>query len=220
MKTTPTSDTARVDDPRQAALLANPKALRHLTPFMERACTVGAAAKALGVSPHGMLYWVNKFLEHDLLMVDRTQSRRGKPIKWYRTPARRFFVPVQALPSATLEELLARDDEPWQKLLIRNAVHTGLDAFERLHTWGLNVYCAPDLRVEMTPGSEEGPTLQEQLLQPDAPALLLGWVPLQLDFEDAKQLQHELCDLLSHYQGKKGGQRYLTRVAMTPLLKE
>jgi len=204
-----------VEDERQASVLADPKALRHLTPFLGRECTVTAAARELGITPHAMLYWVKRFVALGLLTVTREQRRAGKPVKWHRSAADRFDVALRLLPSATLEELLHRDDEPWRRLLVRNIVRISVDAFGQLHTFGLSVSGESGLKVELTAGA--GSDFWNEFLRPDAPAFLTGWVSVQLDFEDAKAFQGAFCALLNRDQQRAGSQRYLARVALTPV---
>jgi hypothetical protein len=67
-----------------------------------------------------------------------------------------------------------------------------------------------------------GPAVDAQLpydyLQPEAPAILEGWLTdLWLDDADAKQLQTELDQLYRKYRGRAGARRYLMRIALAPL---
>ncbi|MPY66663.1 hypothetical protein F8S09_08135 [Deinococcus sp. SDU3-2] len=52
---------------RSLALLETEK-VRLLVPFMTNTCSVSQAGKRCGVSAKRMLYWVNKFLEHGLVV--------------------------------------------------------------------------------------------------------------------------------------------------------
>ncbi|GGJ36406.1 hypothetical protein [Deinococcus roseus] len=208
-----------IHNPEAANLLTDPRVLSFLSPFMDRACTVKMAHESLGVSSHTMLYWVNKFLALGLLEVGGVQERKGKPIKWYRTPGRGFVIPLPLIPNSTLEDLLLRHDEPFNAQLIGSLVKTSIDTLRHLNRWEMLVWKEDTLRIDMRSLDHEGPGFHELLLTPESPAMLFELAQLQLDFEEAKSFQKELSDLLRKYRQKKGAGQYLARVALAPLQK-
>jgi predicted ArsR family transcriptional regulator len=92
-----------IDDPEQAKLLTDPESFRYFTPFLARDCTVSQAAKELGCSVDTMLYRVKTFVEAGLLKIVETESRRGRPIKVYRSSADAYFVPFAFTPFEDVE---------------------------------------------------------------------------------------------------------------------
>ncbi len=200
-------------------MLSDPKALKNLAPFIGREATLSQAAQSLGVSQHHLRYWVDKFLALGLLCA-RSQARKGRAIKWYRASADRYFVPFQAVPSQTLEQLLLQNEAPWQELMARNLVQVGLDSFEGLHRWGLSIFVEGSLCIEIATDAQDQAYLHQRLLEPTAPAVVMSWIDLQLDFQSAKAFQLELCQLLEKYRKHQGPQTYLARVALTPLVRD
>lgn len=208
----------RVEDPKVAALVTDPKAVSFLAPFMREANTVKGAHEALGVSSHTMLYWVNKFLDLGVLHVERVQERKGKPVKWYRTPGNGFLVPMHLIPDHTFEDLLLRHDEPFNRRLLRNLVQESIEAVRKVHRWEMVVWKEDTVRIDMRPiDGHEPHGFHELLLAPHMPAMLFELAELRLEFEDAKRLQRDLAALIAQYRGKQGGGRYLARVALAPL---
>ncbi len=171
-----------------------------------------------------MLYWVKKLLKLELLEVVRTEPRAGKPIKVYRAPAEHFVVPLNAVSAATFEALLAQHHATWEELLRKSLVGSAHDAFERLHTWSLVVSKGEKaIRIDVTPEAGDDAfgydSMRQRLLTATAPALLDCWVPIGLSFEDAKNFQKELSDLLDRYEARPGAQDYLARIALAPISK-
>lgn len=216
------SSYSEVTNPETVALLTNPKALHYLGPFLGRSCRVAQAADALGVSPHAMLYWVKKLCNGELLEVVQLERRAGRAIKHYRARADAYIVPLRTTPGETFEALLARQDAPWHDLFRHNLVRVVQDSVENLHTWSLVIGKGENqrVRVDLTPGMGSRHSLLAHLLAPTSPAALTCWVTLTLDFEVAKRLQSELLGLIERYQGESGAQRYLARIALTPVLVE
>lgn len=207
----------RVNHPEAALILTDPRALSMLSPFMEEACTIKVAHQTLGLSSHTMLYWVNKFLDLGLLKVVRVQERKGKPIKWYQTPGKGFLIPLPLIPNSTLEDLLLRHDEPFNQQLIAGLVKTSIETLRKLDRWEMLVWKEDTLKIDMLSMDEKGPGFHELLLKEDSPAMLFELAHLQLDFDEAKQFQKELSDLIKKYRTRKGAGHYLARVALAPL---
>jgi len=95
-------DFLTVTDERQAWLLGNPRDSHFFYPFWGRSNTVKGAATELGEPLGAVHYRVGKLLE-----VTRTEPRRGRAIRHYRSVADAFFIPagLDSHPSAA-ERLL------------------------------------------------------------------------------------------------------------------
>ncbi|UCH26741.1 MAG: hypothetical protein JSV66_03580 [Trueperaceae bacterium] len=160
-----------------------------------------------------MLKRVQGFLDLGLLEVAEIVARRGRGIKLYRTTAKSYFIPFHATSAETLESALAEKDAYWERLLRRNVVRARLEA---VGTWGTRIYRdnRDRLQVQMAIAPDKNVTT----LDPDSPAVVSAWRDsLYLDFDEAKELQHELFDLIKRYQRKRGAQRYVLRLGLAPL---
>lgn len=82
-----------VKDPEQARLLSEPESFRFFGPFLAQDCTVSQAAKELNCNIDTMLYRVKTLMRVGLLKVVKTQSRRGRSVKVYRSGAEAYFLP-------------------------------------------------------------------------------------------------------------------------------
>lgn len=98
----------RVDDPAQAAILADPIRSRFLGPFLGREQTVTQAAAELGCSPETMLYRARRMVSVGLLKVVATRKRPGRAIKIYRSSHDGYFVPNEAMPYDDLKHRVSR----------------------------------------------------------------------------------------------------------------
>ena len=196
------------------------KTVQLLEPFMKRELSLSGAAEELRVKLPTLLYHVKKFLAFGLLELIRTEPRAGRPIKYYRSTARTFFVPYQLTSSDTLAQLLAELTAPTEKQFHREAART-LQTLDP--DWGLNISVHSDEGVTYALAPQTAnyvPEVVGRMLEPDNPALLVNDGTFELDFETAKALQQELADLFSRYKQKQkpGGQHYAYRLGLTPLI--
>ncbi len=204
---------AIVSDPAVADLLTNPATLELLSPFLGRENTVAEAARETGTNPNSMLARVRRWTRMGVLRVTRLEPRAGSTVRWYRTAADSWFIPFDTTSAETLEAGLEKRDRYWEVRLRRAVV----SAREReVGNWGTRVY--RDSRGRLQIQMAVSPDRNWTSLAPELPAVLAAWRDgLYLDFDDAKQLQRELFDLLLRYQAKDGAQRYLLRIGLAPL---
>lgn len=87
----------RVENPGQAAILADPIRSRFLGPFLGRERTVTEAAAEVGCTPGAMLYRVRRMVQADLLDVVAIRKRSGRAIKVYRSRHDGYFVPNETM---------------------------------------------------------------------------------------------------------------------------
>jgi hypothetical protein len=111
---------ARVEikDAEQARLLTNPESFRYFEPFMARDCTVSQAAKEVKCKVDTMLYRVNLFLNAELLKVVKTQARRGRSVKVYRSSADTYYVPFEVTPFEDVEAFFRKSRKANDDILI------------------------------------------------------------------------------------------------------
>jgi hypothetical protein len=210
----------RVNDPTLADLLRKPLTLRYLSPFLGQERSTSQAARDIGVGIHTLMPWVKRFVGLGLLEVSRSEKRAGKAIKWYTATHPGYFIPFASLPAGTLEDLLAAHDAQWNQTITENLVAVGQQAIHSLHTWGIQVHQEhPGTAPRMTVSSGGETSISDLMVSgADSPAVLACWLPLQLSFEEAKQFQRDLHKLIGLYAKRRGGQRYLARIALTPVV--
>ena len=211
----------RVENAHLADLLRKPMVLRYLSPFLGQERSTSQAAKDINVEIHTLMPWVKRFIDLGLIEVSRTEKRAGKPIKSYSAIHRGYFIPFGCLPTGTLEDLLATHDAPWNQAIIDNLVAVGHQAINSLHTWGVQIHEeSPGKTPQMTVSSGGETSILDLMVSGEgSPAVLACWLPLQLNFDEAKQFQQELHSLVVSYAKRQGGQRYLARIALTPMVK-
>ncbi len=203
-----------VTDAESARLLADPESARFVFPFLGRERTVSEVAAELGLKVDAMYYRVKRLERLGLLRVVRLLERKGRAIRTYQASSSAYFVPLTAVPDATVEELLERGEAgPRQRategfaaalkdaaLAVRFGVHVRLDDGE------------PSISL----GPEDANWRPERFLDAAAPALLMSWTSLNLDFADAKALQRELFEVIARYSVLGGAQTYLMGVSLVP----
>jgi DNA-binding transcriptional ArsR family regulator len=179
--------TLEIMNPEVALFLADTSKSRHLRPFFAKECTLSKAAKDLGLPLGTMRYWVSKMEELGLLKLSRTEKRKGSPIKYYRTVADNFIVPLEVFPLASIEELLRLRQEPWlertRKALARAALNHEGGWQAHFHLEGSVVFYT----IEPKQGNLE-----------DAEIFYL-WMPFRLKAEQAIMLRAELRDIQVRY---------------------
>ena len=169
------------------------------------------AARLLGKKPNSVLYRVKRWRALGLLRVQREEKRRGRAVKLYRSAADAFFVPHSASSSETPVELLRYTNAPYLEALYRGVVSA---ARALSPDWGVQV-SRPGGEVKISAAAAPGRVYDP--LDRGSPAVLEQFTTLQLDFEDAKAFQLELLGLLGRYGQKRGGQSYLSYLALAPL---
>lgn len=206
--------TLQVDDPNQVKLLTAPLSLQHLGVFLGQEKTVREAAHALGLERHRMLYWVKKLQTAGLIREVRTETHKGKTVRWFRAVADRFEIPLDHVEAVTLEELLGHFDAMWTRHLTHELVETTHRHIEDVHHHQVWISGVGEVKIDL---GTQGRGLHQHLLREDLPAVLTHWETLSLSQEQAKQLQQELAQLISRYRENSGGRQHLLRVALTPV---
>ena len=212
----------RLENRDAARIVTDPAARRFLLPFIGRERTVGNVAAELEVDTSSMLYRVRQFVRLGLVEEVRLESRRGRPIRHYRSVADGFFAPFQATPLTTQTSLSPCAFSQLQKRLNESVGQASLAACADHKALGLHVFrnAEGDITHNIVPDPEdEWPNrFFDQLLEPGAPAVWDTWGNLRLTQEDAKALQMEIATLLKRYWPKENdeGKEYILRLAMAP----
>ena len=202
-----------VRDVQQARLLSDDKSWMYFEPFLAREMSVSAAAKEVGCSLHTMLYRVRVFLKADLLRVTREEARAGRPIKHYRSLHDAYFIPLDLIPYAALEERLKAQVVPNIELLTQAWAHF----LRGLGQYGRRLYRDAEGFTRSDSGGEERPFFDHA--NPKVSAAFDFFLELQLPQEEAKRLQLELLNLYQRYlpyREKSGNEAYLFQSALVP----
>ena len=211
----PPANALTVNDPDQARLLTDPVSKNYLKPFLGQELSVSEAADIYGCSLNAMLYRVRTFVEAGLLEVARTQKRKGRPIKVYRTVADAFFIPFAATEFTDLEERYRK-----QFLPVMHAAARGLATAHRSSPdWGEYLFRSEDGTVWTTPNTAvDGETVSPE-------GLVTTWrdVVLDLSVEEAKALFNKLEQLFkeAYERGSSPkGRPYALQVTLVPYTPE
>lgn len=200
-----------VTDPNQARALTDPAVLKYLEPFIARERTIKQVADELKLNLEAIYYQVKQLERLGLLTVVRQEARAGRATRIYSAVADGFFIPNRAEP---LEAFMDRVDAHFNRQLQRGLIRTAT-ALSGSETWGTRVFRNEhgQYQVDTAPGPDRGFDLNA----PHFPPVVASWLPISLNFEDAKALQHELMAVFSRYYNRSGSQPYLMRIALTPV---
>jgi hypothetical protein len=206
-----------ITDPVQARALADLKCVEQLQFFLRDEHTVLEAASAWKLKLEDAYYRVSKLERLGLIQVTRVSKRAGRDTKHYRAIAEDFFVPLDIVPEMALEVFLGTTNQFFYEMLHRaqaRAIHDFLAHFPAGH-WGIRIWTdqggEPD--VSLTDQSGHYVDFRDSRM----PLIASGWPHLELDFEDAHALMHDLLALMEKYRGKRGAGKYLLHFAAAPL---
>lgn len=183
--------TMLVLDAAQAAVVTDRLELRRLVPFMGRECTVGEAARQLGLELTPTYKLVQRFLRLGLLSQTRQQQHNGRAIRYYRAPAA-FFVPFIVRP---LEQIGERNRAVQLQQFERNLSHAMRRSLGQ--RWGGLTSVMPSGESYYELMSADGESFDP--LAPAAPRILSGWNRFSLTAAEALEVQQKLMALLLPY---------------------
>lgn len=176
-----------ITNPEVALFLADVSKSKHLRPFFARECALSQAAKELQLPLGTMRYWVSKMEELGLVRLSRTEKRKGSPIKYYRTVADSFTVPLEVFPLASIEELLRLKEEPWLRRIRTALANAALN-----HEGGWQAH----FHLE---GSVVFYTIKPKEGELEDAGIFYLLTPLRLTAQQAKVLRSELRELQTKY---------------------
>ena len=206
----PSRPTLLVEDFEAACFLIQIGQLERLRLFIENEVTVRQVSEQLGLDFNRAYALVKHLLRLKLINVTRLEKRSGRPIRHYRSVADQFFVPFTLI---SLEHALQSMSAELQQTLLHNFVQTELSGLGQ--NAGLQVMQGETGVMNCT--LMQAPNQAVPSVGYSQPVSILSWLPLSLEFEDAKRLQKELNELLSRYQSQTGPQKYLLHVGLSPL---
>lgn len=175
----------------QAAVVTDRLELRRLVPFMGCECTVGEAARQLGLELTPTYKLVQRLLRLGLLFQTRQQQRSGRAIRYYRAPTA-FFVPFSVRPFEQIgEHNRAAQLQQFERNLSRAMRHS------LGPRWGTFTGMTPSGESYYELMSAEGESFDP--LAPAAPRVLSGWNRFSLTAAEALEVQQKLMALLFPY---------------------
>jgi hypothetical protein len=173
--------------PEAAAFLVDATKVKHIRPFFAKESTLAEAAKELALPLANMHYWVSKMEKLGIIKQTRVVKRKGSPIKYYRTVADEFTVPLEHIPMASVEELLEQREKPYFKRAYKALVAS---AFNYTQGWQAHFY-------------QDGSALMYSIVPRQGSLedarIFSFWMPLRLTPEQAKTFRAELRDLQTRY---------------------
>ena len=196
-----------------ARILLRPEERRFLEPFLGRELSAGQAARELGLPVEQLAYRVRALTAKGLLQVTRTVPRKGRAVTMYRAPTE-IRAPLDLLPYEDVRGFFSLVDSGLREIFLASIARLADRA--GLRDWVVRLYRADDggIRLDLAPAG--GAWDPSALLTEAAPAVAFNWVPLALDDQQAKQLQHELIALIARYQRQSATTTHLLGLFLTP----
>ncbi len=206
------SDLLFVDDLKVIRFLLDVKQHRSLLPFAKAPTSVSQAASALEIDFRSAYRLVKRLEEYGLICVSNLEPRNGRPISYYRTSAKTFFMPKASTPIEEALRLMSNDLEQSFVGAIMGCIWNALGADS-----GIQFSLSEDGSGHCVLATR--PHVMLDATSTEFPAVTNLWNRLMLEFEDAKALQGELLKLVQKYGAKnrQGAQAYMLRLAMTPM---
>jgi DNA-binding Lrp family transcriptional regulator len=205
-----------ITEARAVKLLLDNERRQVLGAFMHGPCSVKRAAEKLGWTLKTVHDRVRTLEALGLLRLAHLEARQGRPIKHYQAVADGFFVPFHATSAASFEGFITETLEPGQQMFIKLFAKAGIGLIDNPDEAGFRLYAQDGAIVsDLTPTAERFDFLRD-LLKPDAPALMLTYIPLKLTRDDAKALQLEMMALLERYTNRNGPEHFVAHLGLTP----
>ena len=207
---------AVIENPETAALMFQAKSLEMLGVLIESERSLQQISDALGWPINTSKYQLERLCEAGLVTCTREEARAGRSIRFYRAIAAQFFVPYVLTPAMNPATLLEQEYAPKAKRFAHNLTSVALQAREAQgeFDWGVR-FSLENGKIRQHAAMEEA--AHWNFLADEDPALIDVWDEgLMLSREDAKALQHELCQLIGRYRTKTGNAAYTVRLGLTP----
>ncbi|GEM44925.1 ArsR family transcriptional regulator [Deinococcus cellulosilyticus] len=196
-----------------ADALLKPETQRLLAPFVQQPMTAHEAAEMLGMETNALLYPIKRLTALGLLEVTEHRRRAGRPMKVYRATAQVYFVPFASTSEVTLASYLGAAEEQVSAFMRHQMEHLLLQHHQ---DWGLRFVPGPtgQLHARLALNAETDLDLQPET------AVMLNFVHpyLQLDHQDALNLQQEVLEVFQRYTQIRGAQRYVWRLGLLPVV--
>lgn len=181
-------DNLEVTDPSIGLFLVSRTKARYLFPFIHKEYSSSEAAKELKITLVKMRYWVTKMEDLGLIRVTRVVKRKGSPISYYRSVARKFSFALELLSASEVDEIVFNETElPIYKRATKALSETGR---KHVKEWQLQVYMSDQTTVHVV--QPKNGSLE------DAGISNIWWL-YRLTPEQAKTFHTELAELNRRY---------------------
>lgn len=209
-----------IDNPEVMPLLKNQITLDYLKPFFEKPCSLREASKRFKVPMSSYHYWIAKFVKLGLLKIAYKKRRSGSSIKHYITTAEKIIIRLEKNPEELSEFFMFTAGSNRVYELFSQNITDHVFEIER----ELGLLLITDKRGEFYAKIIEYDdvdafdTVQDVMLSTGSPAVFAARREMQLRFEDAKEFQKKLLDLVNEYEDKilKGQKKYMVRIVLVP----
>jgi hypothetical protein len=182
------AETLEVTDPEVGLFLVSRVKARYLFPFIHQDYSLSEAAKVLKTTLVKLRYWVRKMEELGLIRVTRLEKRKGSPIKYYRSVARKFTFALERLPASEVDEILFNETElPTYQRASKALSETGR---KNVKEWQLQLYMSEQTAIQII--------LPKHGSLEDAEISNIWWL-YRLTPEQAKTFRDELTELNLRY---------------------
>lgn len=212
-----------VTDRMAVALCLSREYNRLIEALMLEPLTASGLAVRAGSDVKAVHHKVTRLVGAGLVEVVGTEQGKTRPMRQYRSVAHNFFIPYQAMPAETLEELTTTLSSEFDTRLLRALVRATAPLIEHDSAFGMRFQHEGD-HMSMNLTAQGAFFDLETLLEPDQPAVVADWDILHLTPAQAKELQHELKALHRRYQElsqqNKDKSRFLLRLTLCPDLAE
>jgi hypothetical protein len=208
-----------IDDRKAVRALAGGATRRYLSPFFHREQTASEAAKQLGLPLRPFCNKIDAMIALGLLRETRVVPRKGRAIRYFRTPGEEFFVPINAIS----EDVIVAIENRYQRQFLDSLLTVGAHLGGLTPTpIGFRVHVDAERGGDAHFDLATRPGVSLDLLNRALPPFFTSWTILELSPPDARELQMELAQLLARYQARAtpGGTRYLTRWGLVRLPEE
>lgn len=195
-----------------AQVLIAPRSRAFMKPFLGREASAAQASQELGVSLQAMHYQILKLLRLGLITLSRTEKRRGRAVKYYRSTHEVYFIPFEQTRYVDSEEALSTQVTRHVQALVTSVARV-MDERRRV---GQYLYRGQDGEVWLTgsaPGEEGGHL-------PDHHIVIDGWGTVRLTRAQAQRYQATIRELLQSFETsghEEEAEEYLYTLMLAPL---
>jgi hypothetical protein len=207
-----------VNHTEAAQALLTPSTLKYFAVFFQEQ-SLTSAAKNLGQPSSSLKYHLEKFIEWDLIKQTRTEPRRGKPIKYYQTVAKQFFIPFAHTKEESLLQMMLSLQTPLLEQYCTDFVRAGQQIQPNANQGGMCIQALDYGRhsIDFTATPPPNIEINQNSLKP----LWNSWTTIHLTNQQADQFHQELQELWTrvlqeHNQEHQNTRAYILHLGFTP----
>jgi hypothetical protein len=195
--------------PAAIRLLFNPQIFECFEKLMQAEYSVVQLARVLERTVGQVFYRVGQLLEHDLIVITRTEARAGRAVQYYRSSASSYWVSFEHTPSENLGALYWQVLQPYYVNIVQGLV--GSMERKEAEGWGIHLGIGPQGGLNIRLANQNTPHLTGPSSATPSSAVAVSYLTfedLQLDHTQAQAFKLELQELLSRYVHERGSHPY------------